>query len=137
MSHSSNKNILYIKGDSNTEVQHRSVMLKDILTIECSDKHLEYQIKVLKIYQFPEKGQHRTVISILKVIQCIHEKYPDLPVENLGPTDLILTYENTKPKNKLLEYLKVSFIAGIVFFGAAFCRAVFEMSIPMMLLESV
>lgn len=120
MSHFGNKSVLYIKGDNNTEVQHRSVMLKDILTLECTDKHIEYQIKVLKIYQFPEKGVHRTVISILKVIELIHTKYPELLIENLGPTDLILTFEEPKRKNKYLEYLKVSLVAAIVFFGAAF-----------------
>ena len=47
MSHSCDKKILYIKGESNTEVQHRDVMLKDILTIECADSNIENQIKVM------------------------------------------------------------------------------------------
>ena len=120
MSHSYDKKILYIKGENNTEVQNRDVMLKDILTIECSDSNIETQINVLKILKFPEKGQHRVVISVLKIIKCIHEKYPNLQIENLGPTDLIVTYEKPKKKSKTLEYIKVGFVSVLVFLGAAF-----------------
>ena len=120
MSHSCDKKILYIKGDNNIEVQNLDVMLKDILTIECADPDIENQIKVLKILKFPEKGQHRTVISVLKIIKSIHEKYPNLQIENLGPTDLIVTYEKPKEKRRFVEYLKVGFVSVLVFFGAAF-----------------
>lgn len=120
MSHSCDNKILYIKGENNTEVQNRDVMLKDIMTIECTDSNIENQIKVLKILKFPEKGPHRMVISVLKIIKSIHEKYPGLQIENLGPSDFIVTYEKPKEKSKLFEYVKVGFISVLVFFGAAF-----------------
>lgn len=120
MSNSYDKKILYIKGENNTEVQTHDVMLKDILTIECADANIENQIKVLKVLKFPEKGQHRKVISVLKIIKTIHEKYPGLQIENLGPTDFIVTYEKPEKKSKCMEYLKVGFVSVIVFFGSAF-----------------
>lgn len=131
MSHSYDKKILYIKGENNTEVSSRDVMLKDILTMECSDVSIENQIKVLKIIKFPEKGQHRTVVSILKIIQCIHEKYPNLQIENLGPADMIITYEEQKQKSKVLEYVKVGLVSAIVFFGAAFSIMAFNNDISL------
>lgn len=120
MSNSYDKKILYIKGENNTEVKSRDVMLKDILTIECADANIANHIKVMKILKFPEKGQHRMVISVLKIIKTIHEKYPSLQIENLGPTDFIVTYEHPEEKSKFMEYLKVGFISVLVFFGAAF-----------------
>lgn len=120
MSNSYDKKILYIKGENNTEVKSRDVMLKDILTIECADSNIANQIKVMKILKFPEKGQHRMVVSVLKIIKTIHEKYPGIQIENLGPTDLIVTYEKSEEKSKFMEYLKVGFVSVLVFFGAAF-----------------
>lgn len=120
MSASSDKIIVYVKGNNNTEVKTRDVRVKDILSIACADSNAENHINVLKIVKFPEKGQHRMVVSILKVIQCIHEKYPNIQVVNLGPTDLIVTYEDKKQKNSYLEYVKVGILCILVFCGAAF-----------------
>ncbi len=120
MSASSDKIIVYVKGNNNTEVKERDVRIKDMLSIACADSNVENHINVLKIVKFPEKGQHRTVVSILKVIQCIHEKYPNIQVVNLGPTDLIVTYEDKKQKYPYLEYVKVGILCVLVFCGAAF-----------------
>lgn len=120
MSASSDKIIVYVKGNNNTEVKARDVRIKDMLSIACADSNVENHINVLKIVKFPEKGQHRTVVSILKVIQCIHEKYPNIQVVNLGPTDLIVTYEDKKQKYPYLEYVKVGILCVLVFCGAAF-----------------
>ena len=52
MSNSYDKKTLYIKGENNTEVKSRDVMLKDILTIECADANIANHIKVMKILKF-------------------------------------------------------------------------------------
>lgn len=120
MSHSYDKKILYLKGESNTEVQNQDVYLKDILKMTCSDVNIENQVKVMKILKFSDKGRHRAVVSVLKIIACIHEKYPDLLIENLGASDFIVTYEADQGKGKFAEYLQVVVICIIVFCGAAF-----------------
>lgn len=117
---SSGKLVVYIKGEQNTEVNHRDVMLKDVVTIECADQNVRNHLQVLPLLRIPEKGQHRMVISVLRIIACIHQKYPNIQVENIGVPDLIVTYEETKKEKKILEYMKVTFISVLVFFGAAF-----------------
>ena len=115
-----NSIVLYLKGETNTEVQSRDVMLKDILTIECADSVVANKVKVMKILKIPEDGPHRQVISILKVISCIHKEYPNLQIENLGSADLIVTYEGQEQAKKRFEYVKVAVICLVVFAGAAF-----------------
>lgn len=56
--------------------------------------------------KIPENGEKRYVISILKIIACIHEKYPGLEVQNLGETDLIVTYEMQKTPSKWVHVAK-------------------------------
>lgn len=73
---SSNPDTLYIKGERDVEVTKREVTLGDILSFECSNKALIPKVKTLKILKIPENGQKRYVISILKIIACIHAQYP-------------------------------------------------------------
>lgn len=117
---SAGNDILYIKGEKNTEVSKLDVTLGDILSMECSNPNVLNRIKPLKILKIQEKGQHRFVISILKIIECIHKELPGLDVQNEGEIDLIVTYEKPEQTNIWLHRLKVAWIAGITFLGAAF-----------------
>lgn len=78
------KDTLYLKGDRDVEVSKRDVTLGDLLTFECSNKTVIPKVKTLKILKIPENGKQRYVVSILKIIACIHEKYPGLDIQNLG-----------------------------------------------------
>ena len=77
---------LYIKGDRDIEVKKQDVTLGDILTMECSDRAMLARIKPLKILKIQKQGKQRFVVSVLKIISCIHEKYPNVEVQNLGET---------------------------------------------------
>ena len=68
---SSGNEILYIKGEKNTEVKEPNVTLGDILTMECSNSSIMNRIKPLRILKIPKKEQHRYVVSVLKIIECI------------------------------------------------------------------
>ena len=87
-----NQDTLYVKGDRNVEVTKREVTLGDLVSMECSNRVILPHLKTMKVLKIPENGEKRYVISILKIIACIHEKYPGLEVQNLGEMDLIVTY---------------------------------------------
>lgn len=63
---SSGNEILYIKGETNTEVKEPNVTLGDILTMECSNSSIMNRIKTTADPENPEKEQHRYVVSVLK-----------------------------------------------------------------------
>ena len=96
-----NQDTLYVKGDRNVEVTKREVTLGDLVSMECSNRVILPHLKTMKVLKIPENGEKRYVISILKIIACIHEKYPGLEVQNLGEMDLIVTYEMQKTPSKV------------------------------------
>ena len=121
-----NKETLYIKGDRDVEVTKPQVTLGDILTMECSNKDVLPKVKALKILKIPEGGKHRYVISVLKIIACIHEQYPGIEVQNVGETDIIITYETQKTSGKTMHIIKAAAVAVLTFVGAAFSIMTFN-----------
>lgn len=121
-----NRKIVYVKGEMCTEVYERNVTLEDIVSVECTDRKLENQIGHIPFFQIPKDGEKRYVISILKVIECIHQHFPEVEVRNEGETDLIITYEEDDSQKLLLQIAKVSIVAGISFIGAAFSIMAFN-----------
>lgn len=117
---------VYIKGDRDIEIQKRDVALGDIVALECSNKEIIPKLKTLKIMKIPEQGRQRFVISVLKIIACIHEKYPGIDVQNLGETDIIITYEDQKTPGMMFHLIKTVVVMLITFSGAAFSIMAFN-----------
>ena len=117
---------LYIKGDRDVEVTKPDVTLADLLSMECSDQSLLPKLKTMKILKFKKTGNQRCVISVLKIIACIHGQYPDMEVQNLGETDIIVTYENQKTPPLIWHILKVVLVSAVIFFGSAFSIMAFN-----------
>lgn len=117
---------VYIKGDQNVEVSVRDVTLGDIVTMECVNTHITTKLKTLKLIKIPDTGKHRYVVSILKIVEKIHEEYPSLEIQNMGSPDIIVTYEPSKRKNQFLHWLKVIAVVLITFMGAAYSIMAFN-----------
>ena len=58
--------------------------------------------------------------------RLLNEEYPRLRVENMGETDIIVTYEDQKTSPKAWHILKTAFVAAVTFFGAAFSIMAFN-----------
>ena len=117
---------LYIKGERNVEVTEQDVFLKDIVSMECSDKKFLPKLQTVKILKLHGNREQRYVVSVLEIIACIHAAYPEVEVQNLGEADIIVTYENQKTPPYLWHILKVAVVAAIIFFGSAFSIMAFN-----------
>lgn len=117
---------IYIKGEQNVEVQHPDVTLGDLVQFECSNPEVLPKLRTLKIMKFQEEKGHRCVISILKIMECIHKQYPAYDLQNVGEADIIVTYEKQKKENVVLHWLKVLSVVAITFAGAAFSIMTFN-----------
>ena len=117
---------LYIKGDKNIEVTKPEVTLGDILSMECSNQNVIPRLKTIKVMKMQEKNGQRKVISILKIIKLIHEIYPNMDVQNLGETDIIVTYEEQKSTGMISYLINTGFTVVLTFTGAAFAIMTFN-----------
>ncbi len=109
---------IYIKANDCVEVEYPSVIFSDFLTLYCKDKKIENDIKNMNFYRFDKQGQ--IVVSILKVIEFLQEKYPSYQIENLGEEDFIIEYKITSKNEKLKEVLSTLFICLVAFFGGGY-----------------
>lgn len=118
--------ILYIKTDRNIEVDHIDVTLGDVAKLECSNASVKNRLKTLKILKIQADKSNRYIFSVLKVIELIHEIYPNLEIQSLGEPDFIVEYESPAYAHDRWSLLKVSFVCLIMFFGSAFSIMAFH-----------
>lgn len=125
----SNSETVYIKAERNIEVTNPQVTLGDVLNLECSNPAVVPKLKAIKLLTFhhtEKKNQNRTAVSVLRVIQLIHEKYPNIDVQNLGEQDFIVTYEEQQTAGGFIHWLKAAVVVLISFIGAAFSIMAFN-----------
>ena len=89
---------LYIKGEKNKELAKTEVLLGDVISMECTDQTVVSRLKTVKLLRGSLKKRY--VISILEVISRIHEIYPNLTVENMGETDLIINHRRSEKERE-------------------------------------
>ncbi len=118
--------ILYLKIDRNTEIDHIDVKLGDVAKLECTNASVKNRLKTLKLLKIQAEKSNRYIFSIMKVVELIHEVYPDLEIQNLGETDFIIEYESPEYAKGRWNLLKVILLCLIVFFGSAFSIMAFN-----------
>ncbi len=123
---SANDETVYVKIDQNVLVYDRNVTLGDIASLTCSNEAMLRQLKQKKIYTFPDNSKEgsqkimRKVFSVLKIVELIHEDYPNAEVDNEGETDFIIEYKKDPTEKKGVEIAKIAVLCVLIFFGAAF-----------------
>lgn len=118
---------IYVKAFGNCIVYDKNITLGDVLKIECTNMGILRAVKQIKLYQF--NHEHSVVFSILKVIELIHQDYPNAEIVNCGESDFIVEYQKSTVKSAVWEKLKLIMIAVIVFFGSAFTIMTFHIDI--------
>lgn len=111
---------VYIKAPQCVEVQNYNVALKDFLTVYTSNEQQKKELLSLPFYTFEKDQKGQIIVSILKVIEFINKKYPDLEINNLGEGDFILSYQPQSKYEKLKENVFTVFICMVAFFGGGY-----------------
>ena len=118
---------IYVKASGNCIVYDKNITLGDVLKIECTNMGMLRTIKQMELYQF--NHEHAVVFSILKVIEIIHQDYPNMEVVNCGESDFIVEYQKSTVKSLVWQKVKLILVAIIVFFGSAFTIMTFHIDI--------
>lgn len=117
---------LYIKFDQNTEVRNPDVYLRDVASMECADTSVTNRLSSLKILKLQPDKNSRYIFSVLKIIEMIHQIYPQLEVNNVGEPDFIVTYEKKKKRSAALRFIKIALVCITTFLGSAFAIMAFN-----------
>lgn len=120
------RGMLYLKIDRNNQVSHTDVRLGDVAKLECVDASVKNRLKTMKLLKIQAQKSDRYVFSVMKVIEQIHEIYPELEIQNLGETDFIIEYESPDYAKDRFNTLKVAVLCILIFFGSAFSIMVFN-----------
>lgn len=112
--------VVYLKVEQSVCVRKHIVYMKDISSIYCSDPEITYQVKQIELIRFNKADNGREVFSILKLIELIQKQCPNVEVESMGESDVILYYKPPKKESKVLLKAKIIGICLISFFGAGF-----------------
>ena len=104
---------LYLKIGKNIVVTDRRVTLGDVAKMECTDQAALRQIRQKKLYSFRAEDEQKkkntlVVFSVLKVIELIHEDYPNLDISNEGESDFIVEYVKSPEKPVWMNCLKTA-----------------------------
>ena len=117
---SANDETIYLKIDRNVVVYEPSVTLGDIASVTSTNKAMVRQLKQKKIYRFKENQKNekssairREIFSILKIIELIHEEYPNAEIDNEGETDFIVEYVVNPYPNRWLQFAKTAVLCVI------------------------
>ena len=118
--------IVYLKAERNVEVKDDDVFLKDIAKVYCVNGNIAAKVKAIKVHRFAAQESKRQVLGILKLIEMIQQACPNVTVENLGETDVLVERVNVDKHKGGIQWLKIVFVASISFFGTAFTIMAFH-----------
>lgn len=120
--------ILYVKIEQNIPVKKRALTFQDIATLYCQNKKIVQTLEKEIFYTLPPDCGQKTIFTIGKVYEGIHNIYPNLRIENIGERDFIVDLEEPdgREKSRAFEYAKTIFVSLVAFFGAAFTIMTFN-----------
>lgn len=117
---------VYLKVNQITEVQNKSVFLKDIASISCQDPVLLSKCNSLKVKTIRENREKRYIEDVLDIIDKICQLDAKAQISNLGEVDYIIDYHPPSPSKLAWQWAKTIFVCIISFFGAAFAIMTFN-----------
>ena len=120
------KTTLYLKLEKNVEICSEDIFLKDLGTLYCENNTVVNKCKDIEICKLSPEKNARKVISVMKIIQMISREFPEIRIENIGETDVVVESIRSERMPKWKEILKVIFVSGITFFGTAFTIMAFH-----------
>lgn len=111
---------VYLKCDRSVEVQSQDVFLKDVAELRCQDPVLQAKLKAIKVHHFPRDGEKRCVISCLKLVSLMEEICPEIDVQVVGETDVLVEWISVNRHKGWQQWIKAAFVCLISFFGTAY-----------------
>ena len=120
--------VIYLKCKMDVETPEPEVYLEDVATLACSDTKILEKCKSIKVYSF-EGEQKRVVVSSLRLIRLICSVCPEVFVQSVGESDVLIEKVKVDEKRGVKVWLKTLLVSLICFFGTSFLSNSFETSL--------
>ena len=111
---------VYLKCLRSAKVSAEDVFLKDVCSLRCEDVFVSAKLNSLKVWKFRKQEPKRHVISTLRLVELMEEACPQITVEVIGETDVLIEYVVNQSQPKLLTALKITLVCLVSFMGTAF-----------------
>lgn len=116
----SNNVTVYLKCERSVEVQSEDVFLKDLGSVRCKDDVVSARLKAIKVHHFSKDGVKRCVISCLKLVELMERECPNITVQIVGETDVLVEWIAVNKYKGWKQWLKIVLVCLVTFFGTAF-----------------
>lgn len=114
-----NSNV-YLKCQRSAQVKDVDVYMKDICSLRCVDTNISAKLNSLKVHHFDDREGKRHVISTLRLVELMEEACPQITVQVIGETDVLIEHVKAATPPSWLQNLKTVLICLVSFFGTAF-----------------
>ena len=111
--------IVYLKLSESCLADKKKVKVKDVAKVLSANADLRFGVENLELMSF-SGSKEQQVISVMYILQLIHQRFPDCTVMPLGATDVVVYYRSYDTSDKVKQIMKFVFICLVAFFGAGF-----------------
>ncbi len=106
-----------------------SVYLKDVADVFSNNKNIQKFLENVKI--FDAKDEDWDYVTAVDIVKKIQSQKDNIDVTMLGEPEVLIEIKEEKEKNMIIEVLKVLFVVGVLFFGAAITIIYFHEDVNM------
>ena len=111
--------IVYLKLSESCLADKKKVKVKDVAKVLSANADLKFGVEKLELMSF-SGSKEQQVISVMYILQLIHQSFPDCAVMPLGATEVVVYYRTYDTGDKAKQILKFVLICFVAFFGAGF-----------------
>lgn len=111
---------VYLKCLRSAKVSEADVYLKDVCSLRCADLFFSAKLRAIKVWHFKKGEPSRHVVSVLRLLELMEEACPQISVEVLGETDVLIEHVTQARQPKLFLLLKMALVCLVSFMGTAF-----------------
>lgn len=120
---------LLVKSKAAVEKDYK-IIVDDIADVYCKDSSLKEKIKNVNIYKTSDEEDWIS-ISCIYIIEKLLDKDPNLDIEFIGNSEVLIEIKTQVKPNHILRFLKVSSIFILLFFGAGMTIMNFHTDVDM------
>lgn len=120
---------LLIKSKAAVDTNYK-VLVKDVADLYCNDKSIKNKVENITIYKTSDEEDWK-VISSIAIIEKLLDKDPDLDIETIGESEVLIEIKTKLKEKKILNFFKVAVIFLLVFLGAGMTITNFHTDVDM------